>query len=106
MRKFLPSARTVKGRTAESRTGFLNSSAFIARIIADGCGNSTEMWRGFKREVAPRLNYCGDKRKNKAPAAGVMVRKLFVPSLETPALAVQLAAVKSGLCRKVQPFEG
>ena len=40
------------------------------------------------------------------PTDGVMVRKLLVPSLETPALAVQLVVVKSGFCRKIQPVEG
>jgi len=35
-----------------------------------------------------------------------MVKKLFVPSLETPPVGVQLVVVKSEFCCKVQPAEG
>ena len=49
------------------------------------------------------VNYCWLKRKNKLPAGGVMVMKLFVLSLEGLPLGVQLVVLTSGLCCKVQP---
>ena len=49
-----------------------------------------------------------NNRKNRFPAGGVMVTKLFVPSLEMLSLGtgVQLVVVKSEFCCKVQPVDG
>src|SRR5665213_1860037 len=49
--------------------------------------------------------YCF-KRKNRLPTGGVMVMKLFMPSLVMPPPGNQLAVVKSGFCCNVQPVEG
>jgi hypothetical protein len=49
-------------------------------------------------------DYCEPRRKNRLlDCEAVIVTELFVPSLETPALAVQL--VKSGLCRNIKPVK-
>ena len=53
------------------------------------------------------VRYYWLRRKNKLPADGAIVMKLFVPSLERlpVGVAVQLVVLKSGFCYKVQPVE-